>query len=86
MISLLQLLLQKSMEENRLDLPSFPAPNTNLVGRRFKSVSIHLFSLSAGYFNAYGFAAQNTSADAFIHLGDYVCPYSKTHNSLGCSH
>ncbi|THH20670.1 hypothetical protein EW146_g707 [Bondarzewia mesenterica] len=24
-----------------------------------------------GYFNAYGFAAHNTSADVFIHLGDY---------------
>lgn len=25
-----------------------------------------------GYFNAYGVAAHNTSADVFIHLGDYV--------------
>lgn len=26
----------------------------------------------SGWFNAYGFAAQNTTADVFIHLGDYV--------------
>jgi alkaline phosphatase D len=26
-----------------------------------------------GWFNAYGFAAHNTTPDAFIHLGDYVC-------------
>ncbi|KAF7440535.1 hypothetical protein PC9H_000881 [Pleurotus ostreatus] len=24
------------------------------------------------YFNAYGFAAQNTTADVFVHLGDYI--------------
>jgi hypothetical protein len=26
----------------------------------------------SGYFNAYDFAAHNTSADIFVHLGDYV--------------
>lgn len=25
-----------------------------------------------GWFNAYGFAAHNVTADVFIHLGDYV--------------
>ena len=25
-----------------------------------------------GWFNAYGVAAHNTSADVFVHLGDYV--------------
>ena len=30
------------------------------------------YQIELGYFNAYGFAAHNTSADAFIHLGDYV--------------
>ena len=30
-----------------------------------------------GWFNAYGVAAHNTSADVFVHLGDYVrqCAY-----------
>ncbi|KAI0372865.1 hypothetical protein BV20DRAFT_990204 [Pilatotrama ljubarskyi] len=27
-----------------------------------------------GYFNAYGVAAHNTSADIFVHLGDYMTP------------
>ena len=27
---------------------------------------------SAGYFNAYGVGTYNTSADFFVHLGDYV--------------
>lgn len=27
---------------------------------------------SIGWFNAYGFAARNTTADVFVHLGDYV--------------
>lgn len=31
-------------------------------------IIIHL----PGYFNAYGVAAHNTSADVFVHLGDYV--------------
>ena len=31
------------------------------------------FTLSfSGYFNAYGVAAHNTTADIFVHLGDYV--------------
>lgn len=25
-----------------------------------------------GWFNAYGYAAHNTSAEIFLHLGDYV--------------
>ena len=34
--------------------------------------TIHL--CFAGWFNAYGVAAHNTSADLFLHLGDYVGP------------
>jgi hypothetical protein len=40
-----------------------------------KNLTFAVFSCSqyqTGWFNAYGFAAQNTSADIFVHLGDYV--------------
>ncbi|KAG6903199.1 hypothetical protein C0995_002742 [Termitomyces sp. Mi166 len=40
-----------------------------------KPLSIAVFSCSqfqAGWFNAYGYAAHNTTADIFIHLGDYI--------------
>lgn len=40
-----------------------------------KDLSIAVFSCSQfqqGFFNAYGFAAHNTSADIFVHLGDYI--------------
>ena len=30
----------------------------------------------SGWFNAYGVAVQNTSADIFVHLGDYVRRFS----------
>ena len=33
---------------------------------------VALILSSQGYFNAYGVAAHNTSADVFVHLGDYV--------------
>ncbi|EIW60084.1 uncharacterized protein TRAVEDRAFT_145154 [Trametes versicolor FP-101664 SS1] len=39
-----------------------------------KPLELAVFSCSqyqAGYFNAYGVAAHNTSADIFVHLGDY---------------
>jgi alkaline phosphatase D len=32
-----------------------------------------------GYFNAYGVAAANASADIFVHLGDYVSPSKRRH-------
>lgn len=35
-------------------------------------ISPQLIVCSQGYFNAYGVAAHNTSADVFVHLGDYV--------------
>ncbi|EIN07516.1 hypothetical protein PUNSTDRAFT_114943 [Punctularia strigosozonata HHB-11173 SS5] len=38
-------------------------------------LTLAVFSCSqyqTGWFNAYGFAAHNTSADVFIHLGDYI--------------
>ncbi|KAF9453201.1 PhoD-like protein [Macrolepiota fuliginosa MF-IS2] len=40
-----------------------------------KPMTLAVFSCSqyqAGWFNAYGYAAQNTTADIFIHLGDYI--------------
>ena len=40
-----------------------------------KNLTLAVFSCSqwqAGWFNAYGVAAHNTSADIFVHLGDYV--------------
>ncbi|KAJ7582787.1 PhoD-like phosphatase-domain-containing protein, partial [Mycena floridula] len=51
--------------------PDTPAKQVN----GGKPVTLAVFSCSqyqAGYFNAYGYAAQNTSADIFIHLGDYI--------------
>ncbi|KAJ8700229.1 hypothetical protein PTI98_003274 [Pleurotus ostreatus] len=30
------------------------------------------FTSFTGFFNAYGVAAHNTTADLFIHLGDYI--------------
>ena len=45
-----------------------------------KPLTFAVFSCSNypfGYFNAYAFAAQNTSADVFIHLGDYVSKISQ---------
>ncbi|KAG6919791.1 hypothetical protein DXG01_000291 [Tephrocybe rancida] len=40
-----------------------------------KPLTFAVFSCSqyqAGWFNAYGVAAHNTSADVFVHLGDYI--------------
>ncbi|KAI0748331.1 PhoD-like phosphatase-domain-containing protein [Daedaleopsis nitida] len=40
-----------------------------------KPLTLAVFSCSRyqdGYFNAYGVAAHNTSADIFVHLGDYI--------------
>jgi len=40
-----------------------------------KPLRLAVFSCSqfqAGWFNAYGFAAHNVTADVFIHLGDYI--------------
>ncbi|KAF8587157.1 hypothetical protein K439DRAFT_1631011 [Ramaria rubella] len=51
--------------------PDTPASQVN----GGKPLTLAVFSCSqfqAGYFNAYGFAAQNTTADAFVHLGDYI--------------
>ncbi|KAJ3551378.1 hypothetical protein NM688_g4737 [Phlebia brevispora] len=52
------------------------SPNTpaNLVNGG-KPLTLAVFSCSRfqdGYFNAYGVAAHNTSADVFVHLGDYI--------------
>ncbi|TDL18783.1 hypothetical protein BD410DRAFT_728167 [Rickenella mellea] len=46
-----------------------------------KPLTLAIFSCSNfpfGFFNAYSFAAQNTSADIFVHLGDYVRYLSAT--------
>ncbi|KAI0065426.1 hypothetical protein BV25DRAFT_1913479 [Artomyces pyxidatus] len=51
--------------------PDTPAHEVN----RGKNLTLAVFSCSQyqqGYFNAYGFAAHNTTADVFIHLGDYI--------------
>ncbi|THU99311.1 hypothetical protein K435DRAFT_828150 [Dendrothele bispora CBS 962.96] len=55
---------------------TMPNPNTpaNQVNNG-KPLTLAVFSCSqfqAGWFNAYGFAAHNTSAQFFIHLGDYI--------------
>ncbi|THH31130.1 hypothetical protein EUX98_g3043 [Antrodiella citrinella] len=60
-----------------------------------KPLTLAVFSCSqyqSGYFNAYGVAAHNTSADVFIHLGDYVADQSwkagtanSNDSSTGCS-
>ncbi|KAM5534094.1 hypothetical protein V8D89_012275 [Ganoderma adspersum] len=52
------------------------SPNTpaELVNRG-KPLTLAVFSCSqyqSGWFNAYGVAAHNTSADLFLHLGDYI--------------
>jgi len=51
--------------------PNTPAKKVN----GGKPLTIAVFSCSQyqnGFFNAYGFAAHNTSADLFVHLGDYI--------------
>ncbi|KAL0946985.1 hypothetical protein HGRIS_013131 [Hohenbuehelia grisea] len=51
--------------------PNTPASQVN----GGKPLTLAVFSCSqyqSGYFNAYGFAAHNTTADVFIHLGDYI--------------
>ncbi|TCD61811.1 hypothetical protein EIP91_007876 [Steccherinum ochraceum] len=54
-----------------LSHPDTPADQVN----GGKPLTLAVFSCSqfqAGYFNAYGVAAHNTSADVFVHLGDYI--------------
>ncbi|TBU65612.1 PhoD-like phosphatase-domain-containing protein [Dichomitus squalens] len=54
--------------------PDTPAEQVN----GGKPLTFAVFSCSqyqAGWFNAYGVAAHNTTADIFLHLGDYV-PYT----------
>ncbi|ESK93059.1 alkaline phosphatase [Moniliophthora roreri MCA 2997] len=54
-------------------LPSPDTPADEVNGG--KGLTLAVFSCSqyqAGYFNAYGFAAHNTTADIFVHLGDYI--------------
>ncbi|PAV19531.1 alkaline phosphatase [Pyrrhoderma noxium] len=51
--------------------PDTPADKVN----NGKPLTFAVFSCSqfqSGWFNAYGFATFNTSADVFIHLGDYI--------------
>ncbi|KAJ7774749.1 PhoD-like phosphatase-domain-containing protein [Mycena metata] len=54
-------------------LPSPDTPAALVNGG--KSLTLAVFSCSqfqTGWFNAYGVAAHNTSADVFVHLGDYI--------------
>ncbi|TFY78407.1 hypothetical protein EWM64_g5606 [Hericium alpestre] len=49
-----------------------------------KDLTLAVFSCSQyqrGYFNAYGVGAHNTSADIFVHLGDYI--YESLGNGAG---
>ncbi|KAF7305099.1 Alkaline phosphatase D [Mycena kentingensis (nom. inval.)] len=55
---------------------TLPSPNTpaKLVNGG-KPLTLGIFSCSqfqTGWFNAYGIAAHNTSAEIFVHLGDYI--------------
>ncbi|ETW85800.1 hypothetical protein HETIRDRAFT_432424 [Heterobasidion irregulare TC 32-1] len=62
---------------------TFATPNTHLVNGG-KELTLAVFSCSQfqqGYFNAYGFATHNISADVFIHLGDYI--YESLGNGAG---
>lgn len=43
----------------------------------FGVLRTYFIILLPGYFNAYGVAAHNTSADVFVHLGDYVGAYEQ---------
>ncbi|KAF9457170.1 PhoD-like phosphatase-domain-containing protein [Collybia nuda] len=58
---------------------TLPSPDSHTApARRVNGgnpLTLAVFSCSqfqAGWFNAYGFAAHNTTADIFIHLGDYI--------------
>ncbi|KAJ7470691.1 PhoD-like phosphatase-domain-containing protein [Mycena latifolia] len=55
---------------------TLPSPNTPAASvNGGKPLTLAVFSCSqfqAGWFNAYGFAAHNTSAEIFVHLGDYI--------------
>ncbi|TRM56429.1 PhoD-like phosphatase-domain-containing protein [Schizophyllum amplum] len=54
-------------------LPSPDEPAENVNGG--EPLTLAVFSCSqyqSGYFNAYGIGSRNTSADFFVHLGDYI--------------
>ncbi|KAL0567932.1 hypothetical protein V5O48_014060 [Marasmius crinis-equi] len=51
--------------------PDTPADSVN-GGKPFTLAIFSCSQYQAGYFNAYGVAAHNTSADVFVHLGDYI--------------
>lgn len=68
-------------------VPRFPlfcvAPANQVNGG--KPLTFAVFSCSNypfGFFNAYAFASHNTSADVFVHLGDYVSRGLQLHSSL----
>lgn len=48
-----------------------PAEQVN-SGRPLTFAVFSCSQFQAGWFNAYGFAARNTTADVFVHLGDYI--------------
>lgn len=68
------------------------APASQVNGGKPLTLVVFLCSnFPNGYFNAYHVAIQNTSADIFIHLGDYVRPshtmyissqYTDTHTQI----
>ncbi|KAJ7940710.1 PhoD-like phosphatase-domain-containing protein [Mycena leptocephala] len=63
---------------------TLPSPNTPAaLVNGGKPLTLAVFSCSqfqTGWFNAYGVAAHNTSAEIFVHLGDYI--YENVDNAL----
>ncbi|KAI0686724.1 PhoD-like phosphatase-domain-containing protein [Cytidiella melzeri] len=63
----------KSVIGTTRTIPSANTPASEVNGG--KPLTFAVFSCSqfqAGYFNAYGVATHNTSAEFFVHLGDYI--------------
>ncbi|EIM90126.1 uncharacterized protein STEHIDRAFT_50834 [Stereum hirsutum FP-91666 SS1] len=65
--------------------PDTPAEQVN-GGNNFTLAVFSCSQYQAGWFNAYNFASHNTTADVFVHLGDYVSDYSRNgvkHEPIG---
>ncbi|KAJ6496607.1 PhoD-like phosphatase-domain-containing protein [Mycena vitilis] len=65
-------------------LPSPDTPAASVNGG--KPLTLAVFSCSqfqTGYFNAYAVATHNTSADLFVHLGDYASLINKSRLPIG---
>ncbi|KAJ7709978.1 PhoD-like phosphatase-domain-containing protein [Mycena rosella] len=66
---------------------TLPSPNTPAaLVNGGKPLTLAVFSCSqyqTGWFNAYGFAAHNTTAEIFVHLGDYIYENIDSGASIG---